>query len=75
MKLLQLIINLIAWTTLFASPMLLFTSIGVAFFYKTNLVFESKIIVLLGALMGITFAGYIRKKYGCVNFISRIRKF
>lgn len=61
-------INLIYWFHAFLSPVLLFGLIGLAI-GSEKLVF---ILLVIGGIIGIVLAEYIRRKIGLDTFFSRI---
>jgi len=74
MKILMFFINAIYWLWLFIVPTGIFGFVAVWLYLKSskNLPF-SIIIGLIGITIGVTFAEYIRKKYGLDNFFGRLR--
>jgi hypothetical protein len=68
----EIFIEVFYWVLIFLSPVLLFAVIALLLYIRGNLVlvFTS---LIVGLVLGTILAEYIRRKYGCSNFISRLR--
>ncbi|MES1222370.1 MAG: hypothetical protein ABUT20_43150 [Bacteroidota bacterium] len=72
-KIFDVIIEIIFWIAIWASPSLVSFAIGVLIYIKNeNLLWLSIIILSIGFILGIFFAERIRKKYGCTRYMAKI---
>ncbi len=63
------IVTIIYWLQAFAGPVILLGLAGIAFAKNVETVI---VMAAIGAVAGIVFAEYIRRKYGLSTFFSRI---
>ncbi|MEI9959039.1 MAG: hypothetical protein WDM90_22610 [Ferruginibacter sp.] len=71
MKIIAFLINAIYWLGIFISPVLIFSFV-VLWLYSNNTTSLSLSILIgiLGLILGILFAEYVRRKYGLNNFFG-----
>jgi hypothetical protein len=69
MKILTYFIEAIFWLLIFLSPVLFFALIAL-FYNKSNILFYS--LLSIGIILGVLFAEWVRKKYGCSTFMGRL---
>jgi hypothetical protein len=62
------IVTIIYWLQAFVAPVIIFGVIGITINNKTVLI----ILLVTGAVVGIIFAEYIRRKVGLATFFARI---
>jgi len=62
------IVSIIYWLQAFVAPVIIFGVIGIAINNKRVLL----ILLVTGAVVGIIFAEYIRRKFGLATFFARI---
>jgi len=74
MRLIEVIVEVLFWLAIFISPTIIGLISGLIVFLATNNIALTAIPVLIGLLLGILLAERIRRKYGCSNFISRLRR-
>src|SRR5450432_2825288 len=74
MKFFTAVIEMFWWLTIFASPFLLGSGIGLIVYIKNqNLLWLSISLVSIGMITGVLFAEHIRRKYGCSRYMAKIR--
>jgi hypothetical protein len=67
-------VEIVFWLALFASPFFgSFVTAAIIYLANEKLYMISIIILGLGFIFGILLAEKIRRKYGCTNYMSRIR--
>lgn len=72
-KIFEILIEVIYWIAIFASPVLLSLFIGIVICINNEkLLWLSICICSIGIIFGIFLAERIRKKYGCARYIARI---
>ena len=68
-------VEIIFWLRAFAVPFLLFgVSAFVVFFSGKDLISSAISLLVLGTVAGIIYAEYIRRKYGCSNYFTKMDK-
>lgn len=73
MKLLEYFIETIFWLAAFLSPALAgFIVAAVVYINNESLKELCIAIIAIAAIMGIVFAEWVRRKYGCSNFFGRL---
>ena len=73
LKVVAFLVEVGFWLRVFASPFLLFgVGAGLVAIYDEKLKGLSIFILILGGIAGIVFAEYVRRKYGCSNYFSRL---
>jgi uncharacterized membrane protein YqaE (UPF0057 family) len=73
LKVVAFLIEVGFWLRAFALPFLLFgVGAGLVGIYDEKLKGLSIFILILGGIAGIVFAEYVRRKYGCSNYFSRL---
>lgn len=70
LKIIAFLVEVDFWLRAFASPMLVSVVVA-ALVYSSNKSF-SIFILVLGAITSVVFAEYVRRKYGCSNYFSRL---
>ncbi len=73
MKFVELFVEALFWVAIFLSPTLAFGVIALVVYAKTRDVFPYPAVVLIiGMICGALCAEWVKKKYGCSNFLSRL---
>lgn len=68
------IMEVIYWIQLFMAPFLPLSIIGlIIYFNNTNYAWLCIILILIGTVLGIILAERIRRKYGTVTYMGRIK--
>ena len=66
--------NIVSWIIIFISVILFFSIISFIIYFSNNsLLFLSIIIEIIGIIIGVFIAEYVRRKYGCPYFLGMIR--
>ncbi|HYG17191.1 MAG TPA: hypothetical protein VEC12_15650 [Bacteroidia bacterium] len=72
-RLFEFFIEAVFWLLLFLSPVLLFGAIALAVHINnTENAVAATVLIITGAIAGIIFAEYIRRKHGCSTYLSKI---
>lgn len=69
------LVAFIKWIKIFLAPTLLFGFIGFAVNYNANnitIAILGYLIIIIGLVVGVLLAEYVRKKHGIIEFDSRI---
>ncbi len=73
MKIVEWFIEAVFWLAVFMSPTLAFALAALVVYAKTETIFPFPAVILgAGMICGVICAEWVRKKYGCSNFMSRL---
>ena len=72
MRLLEKFVEALCWLKIFFSPFFLFALIGGLLYLSTNQLLWLLIFLLTGLFLGIAFAEWARRKFGCSAFLGKL---
>lgn len=73
LKVVEFLVEVGFWIRAFASPFLLFAvGAGLVYISDENLGWLAILILIIGAIVGIVFAEWVRRKHGCSSYFGRL---